>query len=355
MNILYTNFHYGDGGGHTTYIEALLDNPLHTQYVACAPGSKLYEKLNEQGYDRLIPIEFPFKVQELPAIWKNARLLKRTIEEHDIDIVHTNGSADNRMMLYIKPFLRRPCKIVFTKHNVFPVKGPISRWRFGSFNDAVIFVGDIIRFLQLEPSPKYHVIPNGIDLEFWQRKHDIATDPARLVLISNAGASRNKGWQYLVQAVAGLEEHEKKRLRIEMLARYREPMKEAEALCDFACLGFHEDARPFLEKADVGFVLSRHEASSFACREMLAMGLPLIISDFPVLVEATDDASRWVTKTGDVASIQAALRNILSRSAEELNAMKKAAIIHARENFTVASMIGKTNEVYEALRTESCP
>ena len=350
MNILYTNFHYGDGGGHTTYIESMLDNPENTAYVACAEKSKLFQSLRAKGFERLIPIEFPYKIQDIGQIWKNSRLLLQAIEEHNIDIVHTNGSPDNRMMLYIKPFIKRRCKVVFTKHNVFPVKGLISRWRFSSFNDAVIFVGDNIGILGLDThSPKFHVVPNGIDLTHWQRATPLSTPSDSLTLISNAGASPHKGWQFLVEAVAGLGEDEKKRIRIAMLARYRDTMKEAEAVCDFTCLDFQEDVRPFLEKGDIGFVLSLHEASSFACREMMAMGLPILTSDFPALLDTTASSCRWVTKTGDAASIRKALRTILSLSPDAITELKKAAMEHAQHNFSVTTMIEKTNKVYASL------
>lgn len=353
MNILYTNFHYGDGGGHTTYIESLLDNPVNTAYVACAEKSTLFQSLQARGFDRLIPVEFPYKIQNVGEIWKNSRLLLRAIEEHSIDIVHTNGSPDNRMMLYIKPFIKRRCKVVFTKHNVFPVKGLISRWRFSSFNDAVIFVGNIIQILGLDnTNPKFHVIPNGIDLDHWKREKPLSVPGGQLTFISNAGASPHKGWQYLIEAVAGLEDEEKKRIRIAMLARYRDSMKEAEAVCDFTCLGFHEDVRPFLEEGDIGFILSLHEASSFACREMMAMGLPILTSDFPVLLETTTPSCRWVTKTGDAASIREALRTILSLPPEDIAALKKTAMEHAQKHFSVTTMIEKTNKVYASLMNQ---
>lgn len=350
MNILYTNFHYGDGGGHTTYIESLLDNPVNTAYVACAERSKLYQTLKDRGFDRLVPVEFPYKIQDIAQIWKNGRLLLRAIEENAIDIVHTNGSPDNRMMLYIKPFLKRDCKIVFTKHNVFPVKGRVSRWRFSSFNNAVIFVGDTLNILGLdETNPKYHVIPNGIDLDYWRRQKPLVTNASKLTLISNAGGSPHKGWQYLVQAVAGMREDEKKRLRIAMLAKYRESMQEAEAVCDFTCLGYHNDVRPFLEDGDVGFVLSLHEASSFACREMMAMGLPILTSDYPPLLDTSDDSCRWVTKMADPHSIRQALRSILALSPEELTTLKQVAMDYAQKHFSVKTMVEKTNSVYASL------
>jgi hypothetical protein len=74
MNILYTNFHYEDGGGHATYILSLLKNSSHNKFVACPPGSALYETPRGQGYDKLIPMEFPGKSKHLRKILERARL-----------------------------------------------------------------------------------------------------------------------------------------------------------------------------------------------------------------------------------------------------------------------------------------
>ena len=142
MNILYTNFHHEDGGGHTTYILTLLQHSKHRTFVACPPTSMLYTTLRDQGYDGLIPMEFPGKPKHYKKIFKNALLLRRAILEHDIDIVHTNGSPDNRMALYVAPFTRKKFRVVFTKHNTIRIKNAVSRLRLNLFNDAIIFVGD---------------------------------------------------------------------------------------------------------------------------------------------------------------------------------------------------------------------
>ena len=117
MNILYTNFHREDGGGHTTYILSLLENSVHNTFVACPPTSMLYRILQERGYANLIAMEFPGKPKQMREIVKNALILRRAIMEHDIDIVHTNGSPDNRMALYVSLVTRKKFKVVFTKHN----------------------------------------------------------------------------------------------------------------------------------------------------------------------------------------------------------------------------------------------
>ena len=357
MNILYTNFHRYDGGGHTTYILSLLKNSPYNTFVACPPTSMLYVKLQEQGYKGLIPIEFPSKLKQWRRVIKSTLLLRKAIEEHSIDIMHTNGSNDNRMALYASLITRKKFKVVYTKHNTIRIKNPISRLRMNRFNDAVIFVGDFIDYFGLDRNyPRYHVIPNGINLEHWERKTSIETGH-QITLISNAGASRHKGWHHMMEAIAGLTDEEKSRLTVVMLARHEEEMEkelaEAGQICDFRFPGFLADVRPELERADIGFILSYKEACSFACREMMAMSLPVITSDFMSLAREVDSGCGWVTKMKDAASVRAVLRHILSMRPEEISAMKTAARRKAEANFSITGMLDATYAVYDSLMADS--
>ena len=352
-NILYTNFHRHDGGGHTTYILSLLKNSEHNCFVACPSTSGLYETLRAQGYDKLIPLEFPSKLKNFSAVLKSAFALRQAIVRHKIDIVHTNGSNDNRMALYASLLTLRRFKVVYTKHNTIRIKNPVSRLRLNKFNAAVIFMGDFIEYLGLDKgNPRYHVIPNCIDLDYWKRRAPLSTG-GHITLISNAGASRHKGWHHLMEAIAGLEAAEKSRLSVCMLARHEPEMEkelaEAGNICDFQYPGFLSDARPELEKADVGFVLSYKEACSFACREMLAMSLPVIVSDFMILVNNINEKCGWVTKAKDADSIRAVLRQILALPPQELEAMKIAARAKAEADFSLEKMAKDTNAVYAAI------
>ena len=141
MNILYTHFHREDGGGHTTYIPTLLQNSRHNSFVACPPTSMLFTTLRERGYANLIPMDFPGKPKHYKEIVKNALLLRRAVVDHDIDIVHTNGSPDNRMALYISLFTGKKFKVVLTKHNTIRIKNAVSRLRMRKFNDVAFLSG----------------------------------------------------------------------------------------------------------------------------------------------------------------------------------------------------------------------
>lgn len=355
MNILYTNFHFKAGGGHTTYILSLLDNPEHTSFVACAPQSRLYLTLQERGFERLIPIEFYARVADFRLVAKNTRLLKQAIEKHNIDIVHTNGSPDNRMAFYVSWLSRRKFKIAFTKHNSRPVKGWLSRYRFRKANDAVIFVSEAAKLAAgfPEAEPKFHVVENGIDLEHWQRRTPPGDGSGKIRLVSTAGCARTKGWIHLAEALASLPAEERARFSSVVAGRIEKSQLEMQArareISGMEFPGYCNDPRTLLENGDIAFLLSYSEASSFAQREMMAMGLPIIVSDCPSLTSNIDAGCGWVTRRRDSESVAEVLRQILAMPEGKLGGMQAAARRKAEACFDVAETIARTNEIYAGL------
>ena len=91
-----------------------------------------------------------------------------------------------------------------------------------------------------------------------------------------------------------------------------------------------KDTREIVSLADIGFVLSYGvETISYACREMMSMGKPVLASDYAGLPENIDDGiNGWIVKTYDVNSIfsklKEILRNIDGLDRFSLSARKKA-------------------------------
>lgn len=351
MNILYTNFHKAEGGGHTTYVLTLTKDTGHNKYVACPESSHLYTSLKGRGHEKLFGMDFPSKPKEIRGIIKAAWKLRRIIEDYDIDLIHTSGSQENRLALYASLLTRKKFKVVFTKHNSYKIKGAISQWRFNTFNDAVIFVSDsVYKTIGFDTfTTPIHVIENGIDLNHWKKTQPIETGH-NLTLVTNTGLSLHKGWVYLTDAIAGLPEALKQRVKVQVIGPLELEAEQALAKtkCAIEFPGFMKDSRPLLEKADVGFVLSyASETISFACREMMGMSLPVIVSDYASLPRNVDRSCGWVTTIKNADSIREALMKILSMPPEELSEMKRNARKKAEAEFSADIMVKKTNNVYE--------
>lgn len=362
MNILYTNFHSGYGGGHDTYIKNMAKNTKFNVYVACSISCNLYVDLKKDNKDYpnlkgLYPVEFPGKLSELKQIFKSIATIKQIIENNQIDIVHTNGSADNRLLLYVKWLSNLQFKVVFTKHNSYPVKGIISRFRLLRFNDAIIFVSQsIYQSLGFKTqSNKISVIHNGIDIDRYINLPKHKSDKL-FTFVSNAGTENHKGWHYLLHAIKLLPIEQQYKIKVIIIGnkptenKIKLIIKELSS-CVIEWTDYTEKPENYLIQGDVGFVLSDGcETISFACREMMACGLPVIVSDFGGLPENIDHAiNGWITPVGDIIQLNKVLQSILAMSRKRLQQMQVNARQKAIESFDMNKMLDSTMRVYKKL------
>ena len=357
MKVLYTNFHAHHGGGHDTYILSLIKNPEIDAYVACPETSDLYRKLQNIGFENLFPINFASKPAELANVYKDYKLLTRLIRDLNIDIVHTNGSPDNRLTLYVKMFSSNKFKVCYTRHNSFPINNAVSRLRLTKFNNAIIVVSDSIynTLPFLRENNKAKLIRNGIDLTKWQPNY--LKKGSTINLVSIAGIKDYKGWFFLIDALKRLPEDKRRRFTVSLAGdipnqeKIDQVFAEHDVLQQVTFTGPLDDPSSLLTDADIGFVLSHQiETISFACREMMAAGLPVIVSNFGGLPEnITAGQDGWITEVANPDSIAKVLTNILSMDEKALLTMKKNARIKAEADFSIEYMLKETQQVYRSL------
>lgn len=368
MKILYTNFHAGDGGGHTTYLASLARalSPRHQLFMAAPGGSRILRVVRQERIAEPVEIAFSSGLATLGRQWADLRTLRGLIREHAIDIVHANGARDHRVAMEAVAGLPKRPKLVFTKHNSKSSNtfGNAVRARWGT--DRVIAVSEHTRQMLLD-SPYRHcpidVVRNGVDL---QRFSPVAPadgaalrarwtlDPDALVLVSNAGTDGHKGWIDLARAIATLPEPLRGKVHMAVAGREPDPQLVAEVKqlgvtgqVHFA--GLLEDIRPFVAGGDAGFVLSYDvETISFACREMMAMGKPVMVSDYAGLPEnITHGHNGWIVPVRNVAAIAAQVV-ALYELRQTLPAVGQAARAHAVEAFGLETFSALTEASYVA-------
>ncbi|MET0504501.1 MAG: glycosyltransferase family 4 protein, partial [Luteibacter sp.] len=117
-----------------------------------------------------------------------------------------------------------------------------------------------------------------------------------------------------------------------------------------------DDVRPLVATLDAGFVLSWDvETISFACREMMAMEKPVLVSDYAGLPEnIREGEDGWVVPARDRAAIASALRRLLGER-DRLPAMGFAARAHAEAEFGLERFIDATEAFYRELKLASLP
>lgn len=361
MKILLTNHHPSDGGGHTTYLIELarrLANE-HTIFIAAPKSSKLNMLARELVKVQVMDVDFPGTLKEPFRLFSAVFRLARLIDTEKIDVIHVNGSPDHRIIVYVSWLLGRRLPVVLTKHNTFPSSSFGNRLR-AKYTSAVIAVCKSVA-VTLKSSAYQDVpiftIPNGVDVNYYAPT--IGNDveeyqrTSQIVFVSVAGTPLYKGWQYMVAAIASLPEGIRAATKIVIAGEMptdeiREKYVEQLGMTQYVFFtGVVADVRQVIAEADVGFVLSEGvETISFACREMMAMGKPVLVSDYSGLPENIEDGvDGWITKTGDVESIRAKVMWIID-NLEKIQGMGNCARLKAVREFSIEDFVKKTLGVY---------
>jgi len=369
MKILYTNFHVGPNvSGHAIYISRLASS-LADRYsisVAAPPDCALLRLAGEIPNVRTYPIEFSSRLYRMPA---PARQLRALLAREEFDVVHVNGSSDHKLVILASLFLKKKPKVVFTKHNDQPISAISAYIRTWMGTDHVIAVCDHVR---RKLSKTFYAragistVFNGVDTKVFRpftdrEKSGMRTRyfgkelEGRIVVGSNAGTGDYKSWMDMVRAVARLPLEARERFHVAVagapvssanLAEIRGLGMEGR----FSYVGMLNDVRPFISAIDVGFVLShRVETISFACREMMASGKPVIVSEYAGLPENISPGNDgWVVPKQSPDAIADLLHQI-STHAFDLRAMGIAARSKAEAEFDHADFIQGTQRVYVEL------
>ena len=364
MNILITNFHLKDGGGHKTYIRSILKKSLQIQnrfFLATPKNSSLYLDQLENKENILFDIEFPSKPREIFKIIKNIIKIKKIIIENKIDLVHVNGSPDHKLIAISKWLFRFDYRIIRTKHDSFKIKSNYFNSKlYSKYTDRIIVVSNY-QLREVIPDSfknKTLVIQNTVDLSFfYPRPKDInlmnklGIKESDRVLISNAGTALHKGWQFIVKSVSLLPLEIRSNFKIVLLGK-----KPSNEILDKYVLklgmgnnvifaGHCDDVRPFIAIGDIGFVLSSSvETISYACREMMAMGKPVIVSNYAGLPENIDHKiDGWIV---DVSDIKAISKILIDYKDRQLRKFSGYALERAKREFGDQQLVEKLMNVY---------
>ncbi|WP_218814552.1 glycosyltransferase family 4 protein [Rickettsiella endosymbiont of Dermanyssus gallinae] len=366
MRLLFCNFHEANGGGQDTYLLSLIKTlqPHHTVALACPPSSRLYLTLQET-----VPccgINYKALFREWRSLFKQLYAFKQWVEKQAFDIIHVNGSADHRAVLLIYPFLKHRPKLVLTKHNALRIKwGAWLRMRY--FTDAVIAVSQSTEQHLLQagiPPTLIQTIPNGIDTNFYKpisaeqkkqlrQRHGLSMDD--FILVSSAGTADCKNWPSLIAAIAALPVELKNRIKVIIAGKLPSPQEQIQAVDQFNLnkqvifTGLLSDTREWMTLGDVGFVLSNAEETiSFACREMMAMGLPVIVSNYGGLPEnITDQVDGWVVPVNNIPALTQCLIMLLKQN--DLTPIAQHAREKALKSFDKDIFIQTTLQLYQGL------
>lgn len=372
MKILITDIHHGNGGGHVTYVMNLIQG-LKDQCdltLAAPPSGRLFGLASKIAGIRAIPCLYTSR--PLPLL-NEVRKLRRFLVDERFDVVHVNGSADHRHMMLARFGMRQPPAIVWTKHNTKRIDSFGHRLRASFGTDAAIGVSNYVAgqlansaYKRCQVYPVYH----GVDTEFFrpvtaeQRKAyrtqlfgNLPDDV--LVFGSTGGTDLDKGWMLLAEAASALPQGLRRRVRIVVAgdapsAAVVQMLQAVGLDQDQICFpGLVKDVRPILGASDVGFVLSYHEAASYALYEAMAVGLPALVSDAGGLPEGVHENSiGWVTPVGDRQAVTKCLQAILEADPAVLTRMGSDARRRVESVFSMPGFLKHTFDIYRKAASE---
>lgn len=365
--VLLTNFHPSGGGGHNTYILALIRVNERKNFeigVAAPETSFVFKALKRKGYPFLYANDFPAKIQKEPIdVFKAISKFRKTINTFKPSIVHCNGGADLTIVNLSFPF-SKPYKIIRTHHATKAIRNDFyHRWIYTRVVDHNIFVSKSSFVFStvggITPSQS-KVIQNGVDLQYYKPAE---TDPIllnqynlgksicfgscgglgpykRVDLLLHAASKIMYQYEFSIIVIGG-GAHGKKleQLAIDLGVK------------NFYYAGYYEDVRPIISLFDVGFILSdRIETISFAAREMLAMGKPILSSSFSGLKENVQEGfNGHLVEPGNIDAVVEAMKKFLEMDKQKLKNLSINARTFAEEHCDIKTQIDKHCSIYESV------
>jgi L-malate glycosyltransferase len=371
QKILMTNFHPCIGGGHDTFIISLVTSELRNGFefaVAVPKTSRMYKVLKERGVT-VFACDFPSNIKEIWPILLAVHRFRRIRENFRPRLIHTNGGADNSIVVWSSLLGRKRFAVVRTHHAVRRIPtDPYHVWLYNRAVDFNTYVslpakkisqsGDALRL------KRSAVIENGIDTDFYKpmpknyalMKH-LGIAKESFIFGSTAGLGHYKRVDVMLNAAASLKDSfDFKVLLLGDEENARGLMKRAEdmGLKDIVLYGgFHEDVRSYCSLFDAGFVLSDSiETISYGAREMLAMGIPLILSDYSGLKENIDPGvNGYLVRPGNVGDVVDTMKKFLSLSEDQLLDLRNNARRKAETSFSIKRQVSGFRALYGELLT----
>ena len=369
--VLLTNFHPGDGGGHTTYLQRLLAAGLQEQFevaVAAPENSRILRWVRQAGH-RAYACDFPGGILEGPAIFRAIRRLSQIYQEFPFAILHSNGSRDQTLAGWWLRITNAPPRLVRTHHAIRQVHDDCyHRWLHHRQTASHIYVAhaqaNINEAGKALRCPNSHVIANGVDLQAFAPTpkselllQELEIAPGQLVFGSVGGTAPHKRVDVMLRALALVPARE----RAVIIAlggesggrQLCELAHELKVATQFRFVGHQADVRPYVSLFDVGFLLSDRESSPFSAREMMAMGAPLLCSGFAGMIELVEEGvSGYITRVGDCREVARRVEEFLTMPAPHLKTFQTAARAKAIRSFNQQEMVRKTCAVYTQVLSE---
>lgn len=331
--------------------------------------SKLIEKLRDTGA-KLIEID---GLKDKSWDFKSLLKLVKILREEAPDIVHTHSSLTARVAAkFVKD-----CKIIFTRHSVFPVspwiKNAPGRWvnKFvnESLSDRIIAVAEAAKENLTDggvAEDKIDVILNGVDKieessienkEELKKKLGIKKDEYVIGIL--ARLEKVKGHEYFIDMAKLIISEKKIKAKFLILgtgneeAELKEKVKKLGLEKNIIFTGFVDNVKDYINIFDIQVNCSYGtEATSLALLEGMSIGIPAVVTEYGgnsgVISNGENGYLVPIKSPRDSAD---AIVRILTND-DLKNYMKKRCVEIYEEKFTVDIYTKNIERVYEEMEAE---
>ena len=293
------------------------------------------------------------------------RRFEQIYREWRPDLIHLNGSRDQNIVVLWKATRRHRVPCVRTHHAVRNIPdNAYNRWAYRTMVQGHVYVGHSARNISWAHGslrvPNARVIPNGVDVGFWRpaakdsaflAKYGVR--PSDFVFGSHAGMGAHKRTDLFLRGAALARKRGGRPFKILLRGNEREIDASARlarelGLDNLVYVQYERDPRGYLSLIDVGFLLSESiEAISFAARELMAMGKPLISSNYAGLVENVDDRLNGrLVEVGDAGGVAEAIEWFLGLDAAALAELSRNARLKAERVFSALNQVRDLRRFY---------
>jgi glycosyltransferase involved in cell wall biosynthesis len=294
------------------------------------------------------------------AVLSVARFLRR----NEVDILHTHSTEAGIVGRFAARLMPGPA-VVHTVHGV-----PFSENRSAMLNrfvlacervaarcsDRIFTNTDRIRDAYLKRGigvpGQYHTIPSGVDVDRFADAapaSDVDSDGIRVVMV--ARLAQGKGHNVLLDAAAALrdEVHVYVVGKGPLEGRLRRRINERNLEDNVTLLGFRRDVPSILAAADVLVLPSYREGMPRVVTEAMAAGRPVVATAVAgVPDQVVDGETGYLIPTGDSDALRDRIRELAARPSRR-ERMGEAGRRRARDRFSAAEMVERTEAVYESL------
>lgn len=332
MNILHTETLKGWGGQQNKVIKELIHTKElgHTVYLLANPNAQIIEKAKLNDIN-VITLKMTKK-----TIFTSILFLLKLIKKLDLDLIVSHGSTDSWIVALTKIFCFNKIHIIRERHNMYEIKGLISKLQHRYLFDYIIAISDVIKDYLIElkvKKEKILMLPSVVDIKKFQsinsnigQEYNIPEDAVVIGIFTSL--RKDKGLMDFFEMTKSIL-NEDNNIYVIYGGRYRE--NDFNEIMGFyksnnydmtriKWTGYREDSANVMKSFDVFVFPSYSEGLGTVILEAMACKLPVVVYDKrPMSDLVKSNENGYVAKYKDTNDLTIQVKKLISNKQTRIN------------------------------------